>query len=80
MTDPTNRSPLWQVMEDAYMNASRDSLRPPLRRRVAELRAIAKWVEECTVSTTAFGPNDMPVVWRVAGLLLAEADRAEARE
>jgi hypothetical protein len=79
MTDPTNRPQLWQVMADAYRGTIHDFGSVP-HAYAAELRAIAKWVEKCTVSTTAFGPNDMPVVWRIAGLLLAEADKAEARE
>jgi hypothetical protein len=69
---------LWRRMRSAYLLSRCDELEE--LGYAAELRAIAKWVEECTVSTTAFGPNDMPVVWRVAGLLLAEADRAEAGE
>jgi G:T/U-mismatch repair DNA glycosylase len=84
MTDPTptpNR-PLWQVIYTAGRRDGDDgSIHPWEAKQIAaELRAIAKWVEECTVSTTAFGPNDMPVVWRIAGLLLAEADKAEAGE
>jgi hypothetical protein len=74
MTDPTNR-PLWRRMHKAQMDADPFN---NTKGYAAELRAIAKWIEECTVSTTAFGPNDMPVVWRIAGMLLTEADRAEA--
>jgi hypothetical protein len=79
MIDPTNRPPLWEAMDAARFLALRRGCNNGVA-VAAELRAIAKWVEECTVSTTAFGPNDMPVVWRIAGLLLAEADKAEARE
>jgi hypothetical protein len=75
MTDPSR--PLWRVMEDAVKTAPTFEFEDLA---AVELRAIAKWVEECTVSTAAFGPNDMPVIWRVAGMLLAEADRAEAGE
>jgi hypothetical protein len=79
MTDHTNRPPLWEVMHDADIAVSRET-GPIASRRgyAAEIRAIVEWVEERTAATTAFEPEEMPVVWRIAGMLLAEADRAEA--
>jgi hypothetical protein len=43
----------------------------------AEIRAIARWLEERATAAPEFEPEEMPVVWRLAGMLLAEADRAD---
>ena len=81
MTDPTNRLPLWKVMRHAYDQRSpqADDQMDDQLGYAAELRAIANWIEK----RAAFGPEEsisllMPMVWRIAGMLLDEADRAEA--
>jgi hypothetical protein len=81
MNDPTNRPPLWQVMDIAKeQTLEKDDQCHERFMYAAELRAIARWIEDRTAATTAFEPGEMPVIWRVVGMLLAEADRAEAGE
>jgi hypothetical protein len=78
MTDPTNRPPLWEVMDSARFLALNKGCNNGVA-VAAELRAIAKWVENEAAANVLL-PIDLPTLWRVAGLLHAEADRAEAGE
>jgi hypothetical protein len=84
MTDPTNRLPLWQVMDIAKEQAlERDDQCHEAFMYAAELRAIADWLvpEEPMIVE---GGRSYEQAWlvsereRLRRLLLDEADRAEA--
>lgn len=84
MTDPTPTSPLWQIMRDASYTVDALGIGSDDRfmRKVAaaELRAIAKWIEQRAASSHTVSSEDMPTVWRIVGMLQVEADRAEVRQ
>lgn len=84
MTDPTPNPPLWKVMHNAYHAAIKARIREgfiswsPQVGHAAELRAIAKWIEQCAASSHTVSSEDMPTVWRIVGMLQVEAAQAEA--
>ena len=68
----SNNEPLWMHMAAAY---AQDHTRR--QAYAAEIRAVARWVELNAVAPHAL-IIDAPEIWHVVGLLLAEADLAEA--
>ena len=72
--------PLWLLMRNSHEDSPGF---PDAENRcyAAEIRAVANWLESRSSDSLACESGEVPViVWRIVGLLLAEADQAEAGE